>query len=399
MPSQPRLLYLGFAFPPGVAGLYPEAQPAGHLIETSIVKSLRPWFEIRSVGISWIEVDKVPPGDCSPGLPHELNLLDRYPEVFHRWKSLRMLKRRYGEWLRAGWRPDVILMCNFSPVYNGFIRWLKAQPIAPPVVVYLADSMNLQREFPFFRRVRHAFKPLKWPDSVMVNYVDACAAVSLWTQAFFAARNLPWMWLPSGCDPQRAVRDRNGAVREGPITLGYFGTLAAHGGLPALLKVFAARPRNASLQICGYGKSKDRIAEFCGKHPGLRFFGPRTPDACLQLAQTCDVLVNPRPLVAGNENNMSSKVFEYGLSGRAILTTRVSGVDEVLGERAYYFDENDFEPTLDRSLDHVASVPRPELDQRGREIQKRLVSRFSWPAQGERLAAFIQKVVTSHGSA
>src|SRR5271169_2951060 len=60
--TQPlKLLYLGFAFPPGVAGRFPEAQPAGHLIETSLVNSLRTWFEIRSVGISWIRVEDVPP--------------------------------------------------------------------------------------------------------------------------------------------------------------------------------------------------------------------------------------------------------------------------------------------------------------------------------------------------
>src|ERR1043166_6861091 len=127
MSNAPRLLYLGYAFPPGVAGLFPEAQPAGHWIETNLVNALRPWFEIRSVGLSWIRVEEVPTGDPSSGLPNALNLLDKKPELFHRWKSLVRLKRQYLDWIRQGWNPDAILLCNFSPVYNGFIRWLKSQ--------------------------------------------------------------------------------------------------------------------------------------------------------------------------------------------------------------------------------------------------------------------------------
>jgi glycosyltransferase involved in cell wall biosynthesis len=395
MPPPLKLLYLGFAFPPGVAGLYPEAQPAGHLIETNMVHSLRTWFDIRSVGISWIEVERVPPGDPSPGLPHELNLLEKKPEVLYRWVSLRRLKHQYKEWVRSGWTPDVLLMCNFSPVYNGFIRWLKPQPGAPRVVLYLADSMNLRQGYPLLRRVRHWFKPLKWPDSQMVCYVDACAAVSASTEPFFAARKLPWFWLPNGCDAKRAVRDSNGIPTEGPIHFGYFGILAKHGGVPALLRVYTCRERQSLLHICGYGKRKDEVAEMCARHPRLRFYGPRSPDECLQFAQSCDVLVNPRPIVQGNENNISSKVFEYALSGRAILTTRISGVDLVLGERAFYFDEKDFDRSLDKALDVVALIPREELNRRGREIQERMLAKYSWEKQGEKLAAFLKTVARS----
>jgi len=393
MLALPKLLYLGFAFPPGVTGRFPEAQPAGHVIETNLVTSLRPWFEIRSVGISWIRVEAVPPGDASPGLPHELNLLDKWPELFHRWNSLARLKRQYQAWLAEGWRPDIILVCNFSPVYNGFLRWLKGQPQAPRVVLYLADSMNLQRKFSWTRRLRHRFKPLMWPDSEMVRYVDSCVAVSSSTEQFFAARRLPWFWLPSGCDASRALKPRSLEGISGPIRVGYFGTLAAHGGVPALLQVFLRRERTSELHICGYGKAKEEIAAQCQRHPHLRFHGPHKPDECLQFAQDCDVLVNPRPLSPGNENNISSKVFEYALSGRAILTSRVSGVDRVLGDQAFYFDETDFEQTLDVALEKVAETPRAELYRRGLRLQERLLKDYSWPEQGQRVARFLGELI------
>jgi hypothetical protein len=389
--SKGRLLYLGFAFPPGIAGLFPEAQPAGHLIETCLVNAVRNWFDIRSVGISWIDVEKIGPRDSSPGLPHELNLLDRWPELYHRWNSLARLKRAYADWERSGWQPDVILMYNFSPVYNGFIRWLNRRPRRPKIVLLLEDSMSLQRALPWGRRLRYRFKPLTWSDAQMLPYVDASVAVSLATEGFFAARKIPWLWLPNGCDPTRAVRSvsRN---EGGPIRFGYFGALAAHTGLPELVRVFTSRERKAELHVCGFGRTKEAIAEICRRHPNLRFHGPRKPDECLQFAQTCDVMVNPRPNAPGNENNFPSKAFEYALTGRAILTTALSGVDRILGEQAFYFDENAFETSLDEALVRISGLAPEELNRRGQAVQARLLSNFTWPQQGERLSVFLQEV-------
>ena len=394
MTTLPKLLYLGFAFPPGVSGLYPEAQPAGHLVETSLINSLRPWFEIRSVGISWIRVEQVPPGDPSPGLPHVLNLMEAKPELLHRLLSLRRLKRHYIAWIKEAWVPDVILICNFSPVYNGFTRWLKRRPGAPPVVLYLADSMNLQRKFPWLRRWRHRFKPMVWPDSEMVQFVDACVAVSLSTRQFFGDRNLPWLWLPNGCDSKRAIQSWADPA-PGPIRFGYVGALAGHTGLPDLMRVFLSRQRQAELHICGFGKTKTAIAEECRKHPQLAFHEPRTADQCVQLAHGWDVLVNARPNWPGNENNFPSKVFEYALSGCAILTSPVSGADQILGEDAFYFDETEFDRSLDDALERVSTLPRVELHQRGMKIQERLLSNYSWAQQGQCLADFLLSLLAS----
>ena len=387
----PKLLYLGFAFPPGVAGLFPEAQPAGHLIETSAVNALRPWFEIRSVGISWIRVEDVPPGDPSPGLPHALNLLEANPVVFYRLVALHRLKRQYRSWIAGGWIPKAILMCSFSPVYNGFIRWLKKQPNPPPVIVYLGDSQSLQRKFSWTKRLRYRLKPLIWPDSEMVRYVDGCAALSLATQEFFTARQLPWLWV-NGCAPERAVQAKPNSA-DGPIRFGYFGAFAPHTGLPDLIRVFTVLVRRSELHICGFGKNKTAILKQCGDHQQIRLHSPRTPDECLQLAQSWDVLVNPRPIWPGNENNFPSKIFEYALSGRAILTSRVSGADKILGDQAYYFDEYDYDRSLGNALEQLIQAPRAELNRRGASVQEHLVTHYSWAQQGQRLAEFIADVL------
>src|SRR6185436_9610590 len=139
-----RLLYLGFAFPPGVAALFPESQPAGHYIETNLVESVRPWFDIRSVGVSGVDIEILElDANSSPGLPHALNLLDKPPEIVVRRKSLARLKRSYLRWQQSGWKPDLVVVCNLSPIYNAFVRWLRKQRQRPAIVLYLADSTGI----------------------------------------------------------------------------------------------------------------------------------------------------------------------------------------------------------------------------------------------------------------
>lgn len=389
----PRLLYLGSALPPGVSGLFPECQPAGHLVETSLVQSVKPWFEIRSVGCSSLDLARLPQRlDDSLGLPNALNLTDKPPEIFYRWRSLVRLQREYQRWLADGWRPGVILVCNLSPIYDGFIRWLKRRPLPPLLALYLADSGTLGAQVSWSKRLRYRFKPLVYPETEMVRYFDGCVAVSLSTEKFFSTRGIPWLWVPNGCEPKRALRPEEVRI-EGPLRFGYVGSLGAHAGLPDLLRIFSAKERNSVLHICGFGKARPGIAEACAKHPRLQFHDPRTPDACLQLGRGWDVLINPRPIRPGNQNNFPSKIFEYALSGRAILSSRVSGADLVLGPEAYYFDEHNFDSSLDQSLEQLASTPRQELNRRGAALQRRLLCQYSWAQQGERLAGFFKKLL------
>lgn len=386
--SLPKLLYLGLAFPPGYADVFPEAQPAGHLIETYLIDSIRPFFEIRSVGISWLNLSEAPRTGSAPGIPHELNLLECKPELLHRLRSLAKLKHQYRIWIAQGWRPDAVMVCNFSPVYNAFVRWLAKQPGHPRLVLYLADSVDLQQPLPRLKRLRHALKPLRYPDSAMARLYDACVAVSKDTQPVFSARNVPWLWLPNGCDPRRAITN-GGNPPSGKVRFGYFGTLAPHGGVERLINAVRQIDSTCELHICGWGKKKDEIAALCKTDTRLKFLGVKAPDECVRFVRDCDVMVNPRPIVRGNENNFSSKVYEYALGGRSILTSRLSGVDEVLGPDAYYFDATQFDSSLSQSLQQLIATPKTVLHQKGAAIQERMLLNYAWEKQGRKLAAFL----------
>jgi glycosyltransferase involved in cell wall biosynthesis len=359
-----------------------------------------PWWDTRSVGTSGIEVERLPhPLPVSDGLDNTLNLLDGAPEVWHRRRSLWRLQRAYLGWAASGWRPDVIMVYNLTPIYTAFVRWLKRRPNPPRLVLYLADSTELGLRLPPLKRFRYWFKPLVWPQSKTVRMFHASVALSRSTEPMFRAMGLPWLWLPNGCHPERALRTEGARGPVSPI-LGYFGSPTYYAGVPQLLRCYTARQRPGILRINGFGKALATIKQEYSGHPQVAVSGPvDTPEECLHFGRNCDVLLNPRPNYPGNTNNFPSKVFEYALVGRAILSTSVSGANEVLGEEAYYFDAEDFENSLENALTKLEGVPREELDRRGQAIQSRVLCEFSWARQGERLSNFLLGLLEGSKSA
>jgi glycosyltransferase involved in cell wall biosynthesis len=390
-----RVLYLGFAFPPGLQSRYPHLNPAGHAFEVQLVRELRKHVDLRTVGLLPI---RVPPldaaADAASGIAHELTLEVRRPELLHQFRSLWKLLTQYRRWRGDGWHPDIVLSYNLSPVYNAFVRKLRHQTERPKAVLLLLDSSQLGRSLPSSKRIRYCFKPLVVPDVAMVEKFDACIGLSQTVSKYFQPRNVPFLWMPGACTPSRYSDQVNATERSertaSPTRFGYFGALAAHAGIGEFTKTFLSMSLPATFHVCGYGKLSAELAQLAAKDDRLEFLGllPRAED-CLRFGASCDVLVNPRPSTHGNENNFASKVFEYALCGRAVLTSRLSGVEQVLGNAAYYFDPNDFENNLRAVLSEVVKEDRSDLRQRGRQIRDRVCTQYNWPTQARRVADFL----------
>jgi hypothetical protein len=400
-----RLLYLGFAFPPGVHALYPGINPAGHMLETNLVAQLRRHYEVRSAGILPIEPPEIKSADPDSGIAHELLLFEKWPELLHRQFSLNKLKRQYKAWAAASWEPQVVLVYNLSPIYNQFLLWLRSRRKSPKLVLLLLDSPNLGEQLPWLKRFRRRFKPMYVPDSEMLPRFDACVGLSKSVERYFTPRAVPFLWMPGACAPQRAIKDStkdstkgdqegtgSGGVAADPIRFGYYGALGAHAGVQQMTEVFLRSGLNATLEICGYGKAAEELAERARQDARLKFRGLLSPAECLRFGRECDVLVNPRPATHGNENNFASKVFDYALSGRAILTSRLSGVEAVLGADAWYFDAAEFEKSLGTELERLANIPRSELHRRGAAVQQKILTEYSWDEQGRRVAEFLGRI-------
>ncbi len=391
-----RLLYLGFAFPPGLQAVHPTLNVAGHAFETQMIAALRDHFEIRSTGLLPVEVKPGISPESSPGVNHDLLLIEKPPEVVSRQRALAQLKRQYIRWRDEGWIPDAVMVYNLSPVYSGFIRWLKRQSPRPKLVLLLLDSPTLGERLSALKKLRYRLKPLTYPEDEMLGCFDACVGLSPAVERYFSPRQIPFLWMPGGCTPSRAdslVRADDASANVLPIRFGFFGWLGPHTGILELLEVFRGTRFPNALHICGGGKAESVVANAAVDDKRIQFHGLLpTPDDCLQLAQSWDVLINPRPAIRGNENNFPSKIFDYALCGCSILSTRLAGIERVLGPEAFYFDERDFAASLRSQLLAIADMSRAELRRRGSALRARIARDYSWSRQASEIAQFLQRL-------
>lgn len=387
-----RIFYLSNAFPPGVSGRFPSVNPAGHATETRMTRALAEITQLTSITLLGGEVfGALEPRDDSLGLEHELVLWDRPPEPWHRWRSWRQLRDHYLRSVAASGPPDIVLVRNLHPVFNRFVRWLRAHPPHPRIVLVFADSSSLGQVMRPFRRFRYSLKPMYVPDDVAIGWYDACISFGIGTEKFFEPLGIPWMWMPSAFNfpydppPEREV--------SGPVTFGYFGALAGHASVIPMVEQFVNSGVPGTLHACGFGKQAAELEALAARHPTFLFDGllPKQSD-CLEWAQKVDVLLNPRLNIWGLENSFPSKIFEYAMTGKAILTTRTGGVDRVLGDRAFYFESEGFESSFREQLKSVASMDRAALRLRGRSIREHILQEYTWEQQARRMEEFMRRL-------
>jgi glycosyltransferase involved in cell wall biosynthesis len=389
-----RIFYLSNAFPPGVTGRFPAVNPAGHATETRMTQALARRTDLSSITLLGGEVfGQLEPRDNSLGLEHELILWEREPVLWHRWQSWRALREHYLQKEARYGRPDIVLVRNLNPVFNRFVRWLRRQSPRPRIVLVFADSGTLGQKVPVSRRLRYAFKPMQMLDQDAIGWYDACISFGIGTRKYFEPLGIHWMWMPSAFnfeyDPPT-----NRAPQTGPIRFGYFGALAEHAAVMPMVETFLAAGVPGTLHVCGFGKLSGDLKELAARHPSLKFDGllPRQSD-CLDWAQQVDVLINPRLNIWGLENSFPSKIFEFGMTGKAILTTRTGGVDEVLGEEGIYLETENFEQSLCAKLREIAVMDRTELARRGTTIRQRLLQEYNWDHQARRMVEFLNGLV------
>ncbi len=393
-----RLLYLSNAFPPGVTGRFSSVNPSGHATETRFGQALARLADVSTVGLLPGDVfGQLEPRDNSLGLEHELIIWERKPELWHRWLSWRQLRRFYLEKVAREGVPDVLLVRNLSPVFNRFVCWLRGERKRPVAALILADSTTLGKHVSLSRRLRYALKPMQNLDARAILWYDACISFGIGTKRFFEPRGIPWMWMPSASN-FRYDPPLPDPTRTGPIQFGYFGSLAEHAATLPLARIFLDSQVPGALHMCGFGRQSGELQALAAQHSNFRFDGLlQNQSDCLAWAQKVDVLVNPRLNIWGLENSFPSKIFEFGMTGKAILSTRTGGVDEVLREDGIYLDTEDFENSLRQKLREVAALDRAELQRRGTNIRNRLLKEFSWDAQGRRMIDFLAGISSLAG--
>lgn len=111
------------------------------------------------------------------------------------------------------------------------------------------------------------------------------------------------------------------------VQIMYSGTLEPVTGIRLLIKAFERlEQRNIRLVISGKGSLVSEIEEIAAKNDRIQFLGCIPYEEYLEKLKEADILVNPRDMrFPENENNFPSKIMEYLVTGKYIISTQFAG--------------------------------------------------------------------------
>jgi glycosyltransferase involved in cell wall biosynthesis len=385
-----RVLYLGFALPKGVAEFHTDWCPAGQLFESNLLNELGNFTNLRRVSLTprFDEFQKLKPDKSSLFLfeKEKMGLLDNFNRLCH----------YYTELINRNESPSHLLIYNLTPLFNRFIQWLKSQSFRPKLVLLLADSAQLGVPIHWFKRLRYRFKPSTWFDDEMLNLFDAAICLSPNAQNYFAKhRGQPSLWMPGGVtptkDPPPFLRRR---AQDEPLRIGYFGALAPHTGIANFAEMFLDIKSNVYLEVRGGGSQTALIKNLARRSNGRITFHPfegTSKDAIAMARDRWDVLVNPRRAAFGNHNNFASKIFQYTLVGRPILTSLISGEEKVLGNNGFFMTSNYSKQEVENTLKTINSNSE-NLPEIARMAYTNVQMNYTWEKQTLSVIEFLGKL-------
>lgn len=126
-----------------------------------------------------------------------------------------------------------------------------------------------------------------------------------------------------------------------PRKIVFAGTLVHYNGISELLQAFTMlNKREYELHIYGYGPMEKEVKEYAYNDSNIVFHGRIENRNLLNKLSSADLLINPRNTSNPTDYfSFPSKLVEYILSGRPVLTTRVKSIPNEYEEFLFFIDE------------------------------------------------------------
>ena len=162
---------------------------------------------------------------------------------------------------------------------------------------------------------------------------------------------VPFCQLAIGCEKSKIIdsADIPATNSEAPFKVVYAGTLIYYNGIKEMLDAFARLPKHYELHIYGYGPLAEDVEKMAEENENIVFHGRFAPEDTMRILNEYDLLLNPRIIDPSIENfTFPSKLIDYLLTGKSVLTSRFKTLPE-----AYY----DFVYTIDKmSAEGIANA-------------------------------------------
>lgn len=171
----------------------------------------------------------------------------------------------------------------------------------------------------------------------------------------------------------------------------YTGALVEYSGIMNLIQAISlVKNKNVVLDIYGEGPLKQKILEISKENQNVRYHGSVSNLEAIEAQRSAWLLANPRPV----DNSIAkvtfpSKIFEYLMSGRPVMTTRLNGFSKDYDELLFWTE--DTPEKLAKTIDYIDERTSEELLQISEKAKQYLLNNKTWEMNANRVYNFLKE--------
>lgn len=171
----------------------------------------------------------------------------------------------------------------------------------------------------------------------------------------------------------------------------FSGALTEYNGIPNLLDSFHYIDDSITLEIYGDGYLRDSVIAATSRDNRIVYMGKVTNERMLDIQRRAWLLINPRII----NNPISrvtfpSKMFEYLLSKRPVLSTNLSAYSDEY--RKVMFTCNDSPQSIAEAIIHISKMDEAEIDRIANNAYNFVKNKKTWSKQTEIIKEFIDSI-------
>ncbi len=282
---------------------------------------------------------------------------------------------------------DVVFAYDMYPTQGIPLSWLK-KFVGGKTICLLADLSlgGVRKENGFRKFLRKLF------DRSTLQNIKKCDYFIVLNEnaAKVYAPHSRYFVMDGGIEPTEYIKITKGwDGKEKNIV--YTGALVDYSGIMNLIKAMSIiKSKDIVLDIYGGGALEQSVEEIASRSKNIRFHGVVSNEDAIKVQQTSWLLANPRPVKnAIAQVTFPSKIFEYMMSGRPVLSTRLNGFSKDYENLLFWVDNGDPQ-TLANMIDLLDDKSNDELKNTAERAKNYLLKNKTWEHNAKNVYDFLK---------
>lgn len=171
------------------------------------------------------------------------------------------------------------------------------------------------------------------------------------------------------------------------------GTLASINGTKLIRETLNINSNpNIKIIFAGNGRDEEYVRQLTKEDKRVEYRGMLNLDELFKLYEEVDVLMNLRISSDDDKYLFPSKVLEYLVIGKYVLTTSVGHIEREYGHLCTVLEDNTPE-CLSNKINEIASMSNSELINKGQQSREFLIEHSTWDKQSMKIYTYLENLI------